>query len=93
LEAKTNEESKVSVSMTPQDVSKTTAARRFEVQFNTLVTRVSQDMAAVSLSDSKAPENHPTARGRTLDCLEGDRHHRHGVLVFASHFREQSKRC
>lgn len=79
LEAKTNDENKVSVSVTPQDVSKTASAWRFEVQFNTHVTPISQDMVAVSsLSDGKAAEERPIA-------WEGDPpggHHRHGVLVF-----------
>jgi hypothetical protein len=79
LEAQKNDEGAVSVSVTPQDVSKAADAWRFAVQFNTHVTPISQDMVAVaSLADGKGAEERPAA-------WEGDPpggHHRHGVLVF-----------
>ncbi len=79
LEAQKNDEGAVSVSVTPQDVSKSAGAWRFAVQFNTHVTPISQDMVAVaSLTDEKGAEEQPSA-------WEGDPpggHHRHGVIVF-----------
>jgi hypothetical protein len=50
LEAQKNDEGAVSVSVTPQDVSKTADAWRFDVRFNTHVTPITQDMVAVELS-------------------------------------------
>jgi hypothetical protein len=79
LEAQKNDEGAVSVSVTPQDVSKTGDAWRFDVRFNTHVTPITQDMVAVaSLSGGGDAAEPPTA-------WEGDPpggHHRHGVLVF-----------
>ena len=79
LEAQKNDEGAVSVSVTPQDVSKTADAWRFDVRFNTHVTPITQDMVAVaSLNGGGDAAEPPTA-------WEGDPpggHHRHGVLVF-----------
>jgi hypothetical protein len=74
-----NNEGQVRASVTPQNLSKTADAWRFEVRFNTHVTPITQDMVAVaSLSDGEGPGEKPTA-------WEGDPpggHHRRGVLVF-----------
>lgn len=74
-----NNEGQVRASVTPQNLSKTADAWRFEVRFNTHVTPITQDMLAVaSLSDGEGPGEKPTA-------WEGDPpggHHRRGVLVF-----------
>ena len=79
LPAKENKDGTVRVSVTPENLSKTAAAWRFAVRFNTHVTPISQDMVAVaSLSDGKGASEPPTA-------WEGDPpggHHRRGVLVF-----------
>jgi hypothetical protein len=79
LPTRENNEGQVRTSVTPQNLSKTADAWRFEVRFNTHVTPITQDMVAVaSLSDGKAPGEKPTA-------WEGDPpggHHRKGVLVF-----------
>lgn len=69
----------VRASVTPQNLSKTVDAWRFEVRFNTHVTPITQDMMAVaSLTGGKGASEQPTA-------WEGDPpggHHRSGVLVF-----------
>ena len=79
LPTRENNEGQVRTSVTPQNLSKTADAWRFEVRFNTHVTPITQDMVAVaSLSDGKGPGAKPTA-------WEGDPpggHHRRGVLVF-----------
>jgi len=79
LPTKENNEGQVRVSVTPQSLSKTADAWRFEVRFNTHVTPITQDIASVaSLSDGKGAGEKPTA-------WEGDPpggHHRSGLLVF-----------
>ncbi len=76
---KDNNEGAVSVSVTPQDLSKSAGTWRFALRFNTHVTPISQDMVAVvSLADGKGAEERPSA-------WEGDPpsgHHRRGVIVF-----------
>jgi hypothetical protein len=79
LPIKENNEGRVLVSVTPQNVSKAAGTWRFAVRFNTHVTPITQDMVAVaSLSDGKGASEAPTA-------WEGDPpggHHRRGALVF-----------
>ena len=78
LAAKQNDEGAVSVSVTPQDVSRTAGAWRFAVQFNTHTTPISQDLVADASLIGNDAEERPTA-------WEGDPpggHHRRGVLVF-----------
>ena len=79
LPMRESDEGQVRASVTPESLSKTADAWRFEVRFNTHVTPITQDMVAVaSLSDGKGAGEKPTA-------WEGDPpggHHRKGVLVF-----------
>ena len=74
-----NDEGQVMVTVTPLDLSRTGGSWRFEVQLNTHVAPVTQDMTAVAtLSDGKGHSEQPSA-------WEGDPpggHHRKGVLVF-----------
>ena len=79
LPMRENSEGQVRASVTPQNLSKTADAWRFEVRFNTHATPITQDMVAVAtLTDDKGASEQPTA-------WEGDPpggHHRRGVLVF-----------
>jgi hypothetical protein len=79
LPMRESDEGQVKASVTPQSLSTTADAWRFEVRFNTHVKPITQDMVAVaSLSDGKGADEQPTA-------WEGDPpggHHRKGVLVF-----------
>jgi len=80
LPAQTNSEGRVSVTVTPLDVSPTAESWRFDVQLNTHVTPLDQDLMQIAvLIDSAGNELKPTA-------WQGDPpggHHRHGVLIFA----------
>ncbi len=79
LPTRDNNEGQVRVSVTPENLSKTTDTWRFAVQLNTHVAPLTQDLKAVSsISDGKSAEGKPVA-------WEGDPpggHHRKGVLVF-----------
>lgn len=77
--AQTNNEGQVSVTITPLDLSGTAETWRFDVQLNTHVTPLDQDLAQIAVLID--------AGGREVRALswQGDPpggHHRHGVLIF-----------
>lgn len=79
LPSQQNNAGQVMVKVTPRAVSKTANAWRFEVQFNTHVAPITQNLVAVTtLSDGNGHDEHPLA-------WDGDPpggHHRKGTLVF-----------
>lgn len=79
LPSQKNDAGQVTVTVTPLAVSNTANTWRFEVQLNTHVAPLTQDMTAVAtLNDGKGNSEQPSA-------WEGDPpggHHRKGVLVF-----------
>ena len=79
LPSRESNEGQVMVTVTPLALSKAADTWRFEVQLNTHVAPITQDLAAVAvLSDGNGHDERPSA-------WEGDPpggHHRKGVLVF-----------
>jgi len=79
LPSRENDEGQVVVTVTPLTLSTAADTWRFEVQLNTHVAPLTQDLAAVAvLSDGIGHDERPSA-------WEGDPpggHHRKGVLVF-----------
>lgn len=79
LQAQVNKEGQVTVMVKPLMLSATADTWRFEVQFDTHVTPLNQDLLqAALLTDAKGHDERPSA-------WEGDPaggHHRKGVLVF-----------
>lgn len=80
LQTQVNKEGRVVVSVTPVALSRTAETWRFEVQLNTHVSPLVQDLAVVAvLTDGHGHDERPTR-------WEGDPpggHHRKGVLLFA----------
>ena len=79
LPSRENDEGNVMVTVTPLGLSKTGDTWRFEVQLNTHVAPLTEDMAAVAtLSGDRGHDERPLA-------WKGDPpggHHRKGILVF-----------
>lgn len=79
LPSRENDEGQVMVTVTPSISSNAADTWRFNIQLNTHVAPITQDIAAVSvLSDGEGHDERPLA-------WEGDPpggHHRKGVLVF-----------
>lgn len=79
LPSRESDEGTVMVTVTPQSLSSTANTWRFDVQFNTHTTPVTQDPVIIAvLSDGNGHDEHPSAwKG---DPAGG--HHRKGVLLF-----------
>jgi len=79
LSAQVNNEGQVTVQVTPLSLSATAESWRFDVQMNTHVTPLDQDLLqSARLTDANGHEERPSA-------WQGDPpggHHRKGVLVF-----------
>ena len=79
LPSKENDEGQVTVTVTPLTLSKGADTWRFEVQLNTHVAPITQDLTAVAvLSDGQGHDESPLA-------WQGDPpggHHRQGILSF-----------
>ncbi|MDE2230429.1 MAG: hypothetical protein KGL11_15520 [Alphaproteobacteria bacterium] len=79
LPSRENDQGQVMVTVTPLALSNTADPWRFDVQINTHVAPITQDLAAVSvLNDGKGHKEKASA-------WQGDPpggHHRHGVLIF-----------